>query len=82
MRVRPADAVAKAGEDTKLSGAENALFDAAREYAQADRNDDAIAFLQRAFAAGFKDRDAVKNDPALAKARNDSRLKTIVATAN
>ena len=80
--VAAADAFTRAGEDTKLSGAENALFDAAREYAQAERNDDAISLLQRAFAAGFKNRDAVKNDPALAKLRNDARLKTIVATAN
>lgn len=77
-----AEAFAKAGEDTKISGADGALFDAAREYALANRNDDAIALLQRAFAAGFKDRDAVKNDPALAKLREDARVKTIVASAN
>lgn len=77
-----AQAFTKAGEDPKIPGAENALFDAAREYAQASRNDDAVALLERAFAAGFKNRDAVKNDPALAKLRDDARVRSIVATAN
>lgn len=77
-----AQAFVKAGEDPKVSGAENALFEGAREFAIAQKNDDAIATLQRAFAAGFKNRDAVKSDPALAKLNEDSRVKTLVAATN
>lgn len=64
--VGAAEAFAKAGEDLKVNGAVGALVDAAREYAKADRNDEAIALLQRAFANGYK-RENVKKDPAFAK---------------
>jgi putative intracellular protease/amidase len=54
-------------------------FNAAREYARADRNDDALAMLSKAFAAGYPNRDAVKTDPNFAKLREDPRLKDVVA---
>ncbi|HSP14211.1 MAG TPA: DJ-1/PfpI family protein [Thermoanaerobaculia bacterium] len=72
-----ANAFAKAGEDPKVHGADQALFSAAREYARADRNDDAVAMLQKAVDAGFKNRDAIRNSPELAKLKDDARVKAI-----
>ena len=65
-----------------LSGprAANALYNAACEYALADRIDQSVDTLKQAYAAGFPDRDAVKNDPDLAKLRTDPRVQAI-ATA-
>jgi hypothetical protein len=54
------------------------LYDTACEYALADRLDASIDLLKKAYAAGFKDRDAVNRDPDLAKLRNDPRIKELV----
>lgn len=40
---------------------------AAREYARAERKDDAVAALKKAVAAGWKDRQALASDPVLGK---------------
>jgi putative intracellular protease/amidase len=55
------------------------FYNAATEYARADRNDDALAMLRKAFDAGYPNRDAVKTDPSFAKLREDPRMKEIVA---
>ena len=54
-------------------------YNAATQYALAHRNDDAVAMLKKAFDAGFRDRDAVAQDPDLASLRADPRVKEIVA---
>ncbi len=46
------------------------LFDAAREYARADRIDDAARKLQAAFDAGYPDRDVVNKVPEFAKVKS------------
>ena len=59
----------------------NALYNAACEYALGDRIDQSIDLLKQAYAAGFPDRNAVKNDPDLAKLRTDPRVEALSATA-
>jgi len=49
--------------------ASHLYYDAALEYARADQNDDAGKMLQKAFDAGFADRDVVNKVPELAKVK-------------
>lgn len=49
--------------------ASHLYYDAALEYARADRNDDAAKMLQKAFDAGFADRDVVNKVPEFAKVK-------------
>ena len=56
----------------------NASFQAAREYAQAGNDDRAIELLRKAWDGGFRERDVVLKDAALARLRNDARFKAIV----
>ena len=60
----------------------HALYSAACEFALANRLDESIDSLKKAYAAGFKDRDAVNKDPDLARLRNDPRVKPLIASAN
>jgi tetratricopeptide (TPR) repeat protein len=78
--VASASAFAKAGEGVKDDHrAATALYNAACEYALADRTDDAVVYLKKAFDAGFTDRQAVNRDPDLAKLRADKRVQEMVA---
>jgi tetratricopeptide (TPR) repeat protein len=77
--VSSAIAYAKAGDGSKDHRAANALYNAACEYALADRTEDAVVYLKKAFDAGFTDREAVNRDPDLAKLRTDKRVQEIVA---
>jgi putative intracellular protease/amidase len=72
-----ASAFANAAADPHARAVGQLFFSAAREYAKAGRNDDAVAMLQKAFDAGFKDRNAIKNVPELAKLQDDARVKAI-----
>jgi putative intracellular protease/amidase len=54
-------------------------YNAATEYARADKNEDALQTLRKAFDAGYPDRDSVSKDPNFAKLKDDPRLKTIAA---
>lgn len=56
-----------------------AFYDAATEYARADRNEDALQMLQKAFDAGYPNRDALSKDPSFARLKDDPRAKTIAA---
>jgi transcriptional regulator GlxA family with amidase domain len=56
-----------------------AFYNAACEYALADRLDQSLEYLKKAYAAGFKDHNAIKNDPDLAKLRNDPRAQELIA---
>jgi putative intracellular protease/amidase len=72
-----ASAFANAGADPHARNAGQLFFSSAREYAKAGRDDDAVMMLQKAFGAGFKDRNAIKNTPELAKLQDDARVKAI-----
>jgi hypothetical protein len=48
-------------------------YDAALEYARADRNEDAAQMLKKAFDAGFADHDVVNKVPELAKVKMAAR---------
>ncbi len=51
---------------------------AAKQYALASMRDGAVRTLQRAFEAGYSDRDAIKTDPAFAAIKDDPRLTATV----
>ena len=55
------------------------FYNAATEYARAERNDDALQMLQKAFDAGYPNRDALSKDPNFARLKDDPRAKTIAA---
>ena len=54
------------------------LYTAAVEYAKAGSKDDAIATLEKAFAAGYPNRD-LSAEPALAAIGDDPRVKQLAA---
>lgn len=58
---------------------QHALVNAAGSYAMAGRLDDGIDWLQKAYAAGFRDRDAVRTDPDLAPLKGHPRLNAVLA---
>jgi tetratricopeptide (TPR) repeat protein len=45
------------------------LYNAALEYARADRTEEASTFLAKAFAAGYPDKDVAKKVPEFAKVK-------------
>ena len=68
------------------SGAEpmrqqHAYYAAARAFALAGNLDEGAEQLQKAFAAGFTDRDVVNTEPDLAALKNHPRLSTVIAGA-
>lgn len=71
-------AAAKGAEGYRL---QEALVNAAGAYAQAGRLDDGIDFLEKAYAAGYGDRQAVSHDPDLAPLKNHPRLQGILTAA-
>lgn len=62
-----------ASESAKGNSLAGALYNAACSYTMAGNVDAGLEYLQKAYAAGYPDRDAVNNDPDLA------RLKTLLA---
>jgi len=74
-----AQALVKSAEgEPGLRGAYR-YYEAAVEYAKADRVDDAAGVLARAFSRGYPDRNAVNTNPQLAKLRNHPRLRQMAA---
>jgi len=73
-----ADAFVKSVADAKGHMVGYALFTAAVEYAKAGSKDAAIATLEKAFAAGYPNRD-LSVEPALAAVADDPRVKQLVA---
>jgi tetratricopeptide (TPR) repeat protein len=61
--------------------APRAFYRAACAYALASQREEAIASLQKAFGAGFRNRAAIDHDPDLASIRDDPRVKKIASTA-
>jgi transcriptional regulator GlxA family with amidase domain len=64
---------------TAVKGAEGfrlqqTYYNAACSFAQGKRLDDAVEYLQKAYAAGYRDRNAVDNDPDLAPLKNHPKL--------
>jgi len=53
-------------------------YNAAIEYARADRVDDAARSLRKAFDAGMPGREAVMREPALAKLKDDPRISSLI----
>src|SRR5436305_1902155 len=51
--------------------AARSYYNAASEYALADRPEDAVLMLRKAFDAGFTDRNAVAKDPSFAKLKDE-----------
>jgi len=68
-------AFAKSAEGVTGGRAGYLYYQAAVEYAKADRIDEAAGLMVRAFDAGYARRDAVQTDPDLARLRNDPRFK-------
>jgi len=68
-------AFARSGEGVTGGRAGYLYYQAAVEYAKADRVEDAAGMMVRAFDAGYPRRDAVQTDPGLARLRNDPRFK-------
>jgi transcriptional regulator GlxA family with amidase domain len=58
-----------------------ALYNAACAFTMAGKLDEGIEYLQKAYAAGYTDRDAVNTDPDLAALKNHPRLKAVLAAA-
>jgi len=54
-------------------------YNAAIEYAHADRIDDAARSLRKAFDAGLPRREAVMREPVLAKLKDDPRISSLIA---
>jgi transcriptional regulator GlxA family with amidase domain len=54
-------------------------FSAAVEYAKAGDKDQAIATLEKAYAAGYPDRERLTSEPALAALASDPRVKQLMA---
>ena len=74
-----AEALARSVEGSTDHHAAYVLYDAAAQYALAGRNDDALETLEKAFALGYPNRDAVEKDPDLAGLKTDPRLKQLTA---
>jgi transcriptional regulator GlxA family with amidase domain len=71
---------------TASNGAEGhrlqaALYNAACAYSMAGRLDDGVEYLQKAYAAGYGDRNAVNTDSDLAALKNHPRLSTVLTFA-
>lgn len=64
-----AQAFATAAPLMKGEHVSHLYYDAALEYARADRTEEAAAMLKKAFDAGFKDRDVVNKVPEFAKVK-------------
>lgn len=69
-----AEAFVRASKTATGHTLHHALYNAACAYAMAGRLDEGAEYLQKAYAAGFHDRDAVNNDPDLAALKNHPRL--------
>lgn len=65
---------AKGAEGYRL---QEALYNAAGAFAMAGRLDDGVDCLEKAYAAGFHDREAVRHDPDLAPLKDHPRLNAL-----
>jgi len=74
-----AEALARSADGAAPGRARYGYYDAAVEYAKAGRDDDAVAMLGKAFAAGFPDRTAVAKNPDLAKLATHPRVLPLLA---
>jgi len=74
-----AEALARSADGAPAGRARYVYYDAAVEYARAGRNDDAVAMLGKAFAAGYSDRETIEKDPHLASLKGDPRVRALVA---
>jgi putative intracellular protease/amidase len=73
-----ADAFMKAAAISHSDGhASWVLYQAAKQYALANRADDAFAALGKAYAKGFTDRRVIEKDPEFASLRSDPRARQI-----
>ncbi|HYM61756.1 MAG TPA: DJ-1/PfpI family protein [Thermoanaerobaculia bacterium] len=71
-----ADAFVRASGDARFK--KDALVNAAIQFAAASDNNHALDYLGKALDAGFKDKDALLKEPALAKLRDDLRFKQLI----
>ncbi len=78
QHLEAAQAFAKCAEGSTDARAARVYFSAAKEYALASRTDDALAMLEKAYGAGFPDRQAVERDPDLAGLHGDPRVKKLM----
>jgi len=74
-----ATAYVRASETENAYHKQYALYTAAGQYALAGDKANAIAHLEKAFAAGWTDREAVKTDPDFASLRADKRVQELIA---
>ncbi len=75
-----ADAFVRASSSAQGHALHHALYNAACAFAMAGKLDEGVEYLQKAYAAGFHDRDAVNSDPDLAALKNHPRLQAALAT--
>ncbi|MFP5245969.1 MAG: DJ-1/PfpI family protein [Thermoanaerobaculia bacterium] len=59
------------------AGTPRALYQAAVSYATADQQERAVETLVKSWGAGFTNREAITSEPALAKVREDARVKAL-----
>ena len=74
-----AEALARSADGAPAGHARYVYYDAAVEYAKAGRDEDAVAMLSKAFAAGYSDRETIEKDPHLGKLRTDPRVARLIA---
>ncbi|HTO92339.1 MAG TPA: DJ-1/PfpI family protein [Candidatus Sulfotelmatobacter sp.] len=74
-----ADAIVRSAEGTKDHMTGWTYYQAAAEYAQAGKKDQAIATLEKAFDSGFNGRSRVANDPEFASIMNEPRVQHLLA---
>ena len=73
-----AQAFRRAAEGTKGRQVSYTFYSAAAQYALAERRDEAVEMLRKAFDTGFPNRQAVETDPDFASLRADPRVKEMV----
>lgn len=69
-----------AGPEGDIQQRTTAFYNAAAEYAAADSLESAVAVVQQAYAAGAVDRERLASDPALARIKDDPRLKGVTSS--
>ncbi len=74
-----AEALVRGAADSKSPRAGHTLYTAAVEYAKAGKKEDAITTLEKAFAAGYSNRD-LASEPALASIASDPRVVQLTAS--
>jgi putative intracellular protease/amidase len=74
-----AQAFVRSVDGTQDMRAAYGYYNAASQYAQAQKSDEAVAMLEKAFQVGFPNKSAITTDPNFASLKDDPRVKQLVA---